>query len=74
MGDYKIGPVEWARFVFSLGGPKQNAWSLLIPVSDTVFFIFFHMVASFLLSMVPLVIAYFKDLDWMLKNVLIKLP
>ena len=38
-------------FVFMLSDPKQNARSLLTPVSGTVFMLF-HMVALVLLSMV----------------------
>ena len=40
-------------FVFLKSGPKQNARSLLTPVSDPLFMLF-HMVASVLLSMVAL--------------------
>ena len=47
-------------FVFSSGGLKQNAGSLLKPVCDT-FFIRFHMVALRLPSIVVLMTAYFKD-------------
>ena len=38
-------------FVFSIGGPKQNARSLLTSVPDTVFMLF-HVVVLVLLSMV----------------------
>ena len=54
-------------FVFMISGPKQNARSLLTPVSDTVFMLF-HMVPSVLLSMVALITTYFKESDWLLKN------
>ena len=50
-------------FVFSIDGPKQNAGSLLTPVSNIVFMVF-HMVPSVLLSMAASV----TTSDWLLEN------
>ena len=54
-------------FVFLIDGPKQNAGSLLTPVSNTVFNPF-HIMPSVSLSMVALITTYFKESDWLLKN------
>ena len=53
--------------VFSKGGPKQNTRSYLTAVSETLFMLF-HMVPSVLLSMAASMTTYFKESDWLLKN------
>ena len=67
LGIWKLSVIGTALFVFSIVGPKQNARSLLTPVSAT-FFMPFHMVPSVLLSMAALLTTSFKESDWLLKN------
>ena len=54
-----------------MNGPKQNARSLMTPVSDTDFMPF-HMVGSLhfvLHGRAPPITAYFKAFDWLLKKI-----
>ena len=60
-------PSYVSLLVFLIDGPKQNATSLLTPVSNTVFMLF-QVVPSVLLSMVALITTYMKESDWLLKD------
>ena len=64
---FKIPLKQLPLFVFLIVGPKQNAGSLLTPVSDTVFDALSHGTLV-LHSMVALKTTYFKESDWLLKN------
>ena len=60
--DTYVNQTFMALFVFSIVGPKQNAGSLLAPVSDTVFYALSHGTLGFSLHMVA-----FSTIFWLVK-------